>query len=222
MSANEGMENELAERIDALLPQTQCTRCGYPDCKSYAEALAQDEADINQCPPGGEQGIARLAALLDKKPKPLNPANGVEKPRQVAIIDEKWCIGCTLCIQACPVDAIAGAPKYMHTVITELCTGCDLCVAPCPVDCIAMVPAVGEDRDWTQPRADEARRRYRKRNTRLAAEREEHARRVEESRRHLAPDDRKRALIQAAMERASERLKAAQRADAGAARKENT
>jgi len=209
------MDTSLADRIDAVLPQTQCTRCGYPDCRRYAEALARNEADFNQCPPGGAAGIVKLAALLNRQPKPLNPANGVEQPRHVALIDEKWCIGCTLCIQACPVDAIAGAPKYMHTVITALCTGCDLCVAPCPVDCITMVPAVGEDREWTQPRADAARERYQNRTTRLEAERAEHARRVEEGRRHVAPDDRKRALIQAAMERArAQRGKSGERNDA--------
>ena len=144
--------NELVERIDALLPQTQCTKCGYPSCLPYAEAIAAGEADINQCPPGGDAGVRKLAALLGREAKPLNPRNGVEQPRRVAIIDEARCIGCTLCIQACPVDAIVGAPKLMHTVVTELCTGCDLCVPPCPVDCIDMLPASASSsdaRDWS-------------------------------------------------------------------------
>lgn len=131
----------LAERIDALLPQTQCTRCGYPACMDYARAIADGAADINQCPPGGAAGIAALANLLARDPLPLNPANGVEKPRDVALIDEEVCIGCTKCIQACPVDAIVGASKFMHTVLADECTGCELCIAPCPVDCIAMIPA---------------------------------------------------------------------------------
>jgi electron transport complex protein RnfB len=131
----------LAESIDALLPQTQCTRCGYPACMDYAKAIADGEAAINQCPPGGAAGIAALARLLGCAPLPLNPANGVEKPREIAFIDEEVCIGCTKCIQACPVDAIVGASKFMHTVIADECTGCELCIAPCPVDCIAMIPA---------------------------------------------------------------------------------
>jgi Na+-translocating ferredoxin:NAD+ oxidoreductase subunit B len=131
----------LSRNIDALLPQTQCTRCGYPACMDYARAIADGAADINQCPPGGDAGIAELARLLGRAPKPLNPANGVEKPREIALIDEETCIGCTKCIQACPVDAILGASKLMHTVIVEECTGCELCIAPCPVDCITMIPA---------------------------------------------------------------------------------
>lgn len=204
----------LADRIDAILPQTQCTKCGYPACRRYAEAIARDEADINQCPPGGHAGIIKLAELLNRPPKPLNPANGIEKPRHVAIIDEALCIGCTLCIQACPVDAIMGGPKFMHTVLTSLCSGCDLCVAPCPVDCIAMIPATGEDQLWDQDRADAARLRFEKRAARLQAESEEHVRSLVGKRRATAPDDdRKRALIQAAMERA--RLQRALSAKAG-------
>jgi electron transport complex protein RnfB len=129
----------LADAIDQLLPQTQCTKCGYQGCRPYAEAIAAGEADINQCPPGGEAGIRALAQLLGREAKPLNPENGVEAPRLVAFIREDECIGCTKCIQACPVDAILGAPKLMHTVIVDLCTGCDLCIPPCPVDCIDMV-----------------------------------------------------------------------------------
>jgi electron transport complex protein RnfB len=125
--------------IDALLPQTQCTRCGYPGCKPYAEAIASGAAEINQCPPGGSTTIAALAELLHREAIPLNPENGVEGPTLVAQIDESACIGCTKCLPPCPVDAIVGARKQMHTVISELCTGCELCVAPCPVDCIKMV-----------------------------------------------------------------------------------
>ena len=133
------MNAELIEAIDALLPQTQCTKCGYQSCRPYAEAIARGDADINQCPPGGADGIRKLAKLLGRRQKALNPANGVEKPRTAALIDESRCIGCMLCIHACPVDAIVGSPKQMHTVLTGFCTGCDLCVPPCPVDCIDMV-----------------------------------------------------------------------------------
>jgi Na+-translocating ferredoxin:NAD+ oxidoreductase subunit B len=130
----------VADRIEAILPQTQCGQCGYPGCRPYAEALAAGEADINLCPPGGEQGVRALAELLGREAKPLDPEHGVEKPKQLAFIREAECIGCTKCIQACPVDAILGAPKLMHTVIADLCTGCELCIPPCPVDCIDLVP----------------------------------------------------------------------------------
>ena len=129
-----------ASAIDALLPQTQCTRCGYPGCLPYAEAIARNEANINQCPPGGTETILALAALTGRAIAPLNADNGVEAAPAVAFIDEERCIGCTKCLPPCPVDAIAGAPRRMHTVIAELCTGCELCVAPCPVDCIVMIP----------------------------------------------------------------------------------
>jgi len=132
--------NELARRIDALLPQTQCTKCGYAGCLPYAEAIARGEADIDQCPPGGDEGIAKLASLLDRAVKPLNPVHGAYRAPQVAVIDERLCIGCVKCIHACPVDAIVGASKMMHTVIAGWCTGCELCIPPCPVDCIALVP----------------------------------------------------------------------------------
>ena len=135
-----------ADDIDALLPQTQCTRCGYQGCRPYAEAIARGEAEINQCPPGGAATIAALASLLHREPLPLNPTNGVEGPPLVALIDEATCIGCAKCLPPCPVDAIIGARKQMHTVIAALCTGCELCIAPCPVDCISMVPrAAGVD-----------------------------------------------------------------------------
>jgi electron transport complex protein RnfB len=129
----------VAERIDRLLPQTQCGQCGYPGCRPYAEAIARGDADIDQCPPGGEAGIRALADLLGREPRPLDTSHGVTKSAAVALIDEATCIGCTKCIQACPVDAILGTSKRMHTVIAELCTGCELCLPPCPVDCIAMV-----------------------------------------------------------------------------------
>jgi len=138
----------LVDKIDALLPQTQCGQCTFAGCRPYAEAMAKGEADINQCPPGGETTINALADLLGRDPKPLNPENGVEKPKRVAVIDEQVCIGCTLCIQACPVDAILGAPKLMHTVIEDECTGCDLCVPPCPVDCIDMVEIKPTTETW--------------------------------------------------------------------------
>src|SRR5690606_8202310 len=136
----------LADRIDALLPQTQCTKCGYDGCQPYAQAIADGAAPINRCPPGGDEGIAALAALLHTAVLPLDQSRGEPGPLQVARIDEAHCIGCMLCIRACPVDAIVGANKRMHTVLTDWCTGCDLCVAPCPVDCIEMVPA---NRAWT-------------------------------------------------------------------------
>lgn len=143
----------VAQRIDRLLPQTQCGQCGYRGCRPYAEAIASGVADINQCPPGGESGIRALADLLGREPMTLNPANGVEKPKALALIDEAICIGCTKCIQACPVDAIVGASKLMHTVIAELCTGCELCLPPCPVDCIEMVAVTPDLKNlqWPKP-----------------------------------------------------------------------
>ena len=153
----------LADTLHDALPQTQCTRCGYPDCRGYAEAMARGEAGLNQCPPGGAQGIARLARLTHRPALPLDPANGREGPRALAVIDEDWCIGCTLCIKACPVDCIVGASKAMHTVLEELCTGCELCVPVCPVDCIAMLPVSAERSGWdawSPAQAAEARARY--------------------------------------------------------------
>nr|WP_268247300.1 electron transport complex subunit RsxB [Advenella faeciporci] len=154
----------LLQKIDAILPQTQCTKCGYDGCKPYAQALVQQEASINRCPPGGSQGIQQLATLLQVPVLPLDPECGPEIPLQVAVIDEAHCIGCTLCIRACPVDAIIGANKFMHTVDPQLCTGCDLCVAPCPVDCISMVDA---NRTWTTADANAARDRHEQRAARL-------------------------------------------------------
>jgi electron transport complex protein RnfB len=138
----------LVDKIDSILPQTQCGQCGFPGCRPYAEAIAKDEADINQCPPGGDENIHKLAELLGKEYKPLSEEHGIEKPKQVAIIDEKVCIGCTLCIQACPVDAIIGAAKQMHTIAEDLCTGCELCIPPCPVECIHMVTVVDTPDTW--------------------------------------------------------------------------
>ena len=138
----------IIEKIDSILPQTQCGQCGYPGCKPYATAIANGEADINQCPPGGDDGIHKLADLLGVDFKPLNEEHGVPKPKSVAIIDEKTCIGCTLCIQACPVDAILGSAKHMHTIIEKECTGCELCLPPCPVDCIEMVPIKETTENW--------------------------------------------------------------------------
>lgn len=135
--------NPLVDKIDAVLPQTQCGQCGYPGCKPYATAIAEGSADINQCPPGGEEGIHKLADLLGMEFKPFG-GETIPKPKSVALIDESTCIGCTLCIQACPVDAIAGAAKQLHTVIASECTGCELCLPPCPVDCISMEP-IGEN-----------------------------------------------------------------------------
>ena len=210
----------LADRIEDLLPQTQCTKCGYPACRPYAEAIAEGRASYNQCPPGGAEGVARIAALLGKPVIPINPANGAERPRPVAFIDEALCIGCTLCIQACPVDAIVGAAKQMHTVVPELCTGCDLCVAPCPVDCIAMLEVTpgktGWDA-WSQEQADAARARHDSRSLRLQREKSENDARLAakaaaklkevnaenaQSAEEQAEKLRKRAIIEAAIERA--------------------
>jgi electron transport complex protein RnfB len=163
----------LADRIDALLPQTQCEQCGYHGCRPYAEAIARGEAQINQCPPGGAAGIEKLAALLNTPVLPLDPAHGTEKPRTLARIVEADCIGCTKCIQACPVDAIVGAAKLMHTVIADDCTGCELCVPACPVDCIVLLPMPAAQID--QAHADAAREHFQRRESRLShqhAERE--------------------------------------------------
>jgi electron transport complex protein RnfB len=210
----------LADQIEDLLPQTQCTKCGYDGCRPYAEAIASGQAAINQCPPGGAAGVARLAGLLGQSVIPINPANGLERPRPVAFIDEALCIGCTLCIQACPVDAILGAAKQMHTILPDLCTGCDLCVAPCPVDCIAMLPVTGTHTGWdawTEQQAADARERHDWRSVRLARERAENDARLAAKAlakmkevtaqeagtpEQVAEKERKRAIIAAAIERA--------------------
>ncbi|MDB5854136.1 MAG: Ferredoxin [Herminiimonas sp.] len=222
------LSNSLADRLEDALPQTQCTKCGYAACRPYAEAMASGEASYNQCPPGGAEGVARLAAILGKPVIPLNPVHGVERPRPVAVIDEALCIGCTLCIQACPVDAIMGAAKQMHTVLPDLCTGCDLCVAPCPVDCIAMVdvtPGKTGWAAWSQQQADGARERHDFRSFRLQRERQENdARLAAKAAAKLkevqaqpggtaaeqSEQQRKKAIIQAAIARANAKLTAAQ------------
>lgn len=169
--------NTLSDQINDLLPQTQCGQCSFKGCRPYAEAMAEGRADINQCPPGGDEGIAALAAFLGVAPKPLNPAFGVHKPKQVAFIIEQDCIGCVKCIAACPVDAIVGAAKFMHTVIASECTGCELCLAPCPVDCIIMQPVVTENID-KHAQAALAKRRYEAREQRKAWIAEEKAERA--------------------------------------------
>jgi len=206
----------LAAQIDALLPQTQCTRCGYPDCAAYAQAIASGDAEINRCPPGGAEGIARLAALLHRPAAPLDPECGAEGPRLLAVIDPAQCIGCTLCIQACPVDAIAGVSKRMHTVIARWCTGCALCLPPCPVDCIRMEPlpdaALATQTGWnawTAARSTEARQRYSRhleRHPRQLAQAAAAEQAQTEPPAASAPSaDRKAALLQAALERARRR-----------------
>lgn len=208
----------LAYRILAVLPQTQCTRCGYPDCAAYASAIAEGQAQINQCPPGGAEGIARLAALTGQPVSPLNPLYGVESPRTVAIIDENWCIGCTLCIKACPTDAIIGSNKLMHTVIEPYCTGCELCLPVCPVDCISLENVSGPATGWAawpQALADQARVRYEFNSYRRRREEEENQKRLEEKAKTKLADlaahslhtdpavlDQKRSVIEAALARA--------------------
>lgn len=214
----------LAARIDAALPQTQCTRCGYPDCAAYARALAQGEAELNQCPPGGAEGIARLARLTGRPVRPLSPTHGVEGPLTVAVIDEDWCIGCTLCLKACPTDAIVGINKRMHTVIESWCTGCELCIPVCPVDCITLDPVSGSRTGWdawSSAQAETARARYTARQARLQHEAQVRADRHEQEARakladlpaqswHTDPGvlDRKRAVIEAALARARARREA--------------
>jgi Na+-translocating ferredoxin:NAD+ oxidoreductase subunit B len=164
-----------ANDIEALLPQTQCTRCGYHGCRPYAEAIAAGDAPINQCPPGGAATIAALAHLLGREVLPLNPANGIEGPVLVAQIDEDACIGCARCLPPCPVDAIIGSHKHMHTVMVSLCTGCELCVAPCPVDCIAMVPRANLPHAPRAPSPSENRERFAAHGRRLAGRASERA-----------------------------------------------
>jgi electron transport complex protein RnfB len=208
-------QKALADQIDALLPQTQCTRCGEPDCRRYAEAIARGDAPINRCPPGGDEGVIRLAQLSAQPVLPLDPGCGLPAERGVARIDEDWCIGCTLCIKACPVDAIIGSPKHMHVVIEADCTGCELCIPVCPVDCIEL-PSVTPGRSgwaaWSDDEAQLARARYQARGERLAREAIEQQQRLaakaEGKLLGLADEAesdekaRKRAVIEAALARA--------------------
>lgn len=206
------MSQLLIEEIDALLPQTQCGKCGFSGCRPYAEAIVEGCADINQCPPGGQEGVEKLARLLGMAPKPLNTSHGFPRlDKVVAWIDEQLCIGCTFCIQACPVDAIVGAGKQLHTVIAAECTGCELCIAPCPMDCISLVP-VDENKNDTYKKqaADNARTRHQFRLLRL--EREKRTSSKTESRHKpvvpieknpTSADERKRAIVQAAIQRAA-------------------
>lgn len=218
-------EQALFLALHAALPQTQCTRCGYPDCAAYARAIAQGETGINQCPPGGQEGVARLAALTGRPALALSADHGAEGPRHVAVIDEAWCIGCTLCIKACPTDAIVGSNKRMHTVIEPWCTGCELCIPVCPVDCIQLENVTGERTGWaawSPQEADTARQRYEARQRRLQREAREHDERlvakaemkladlpahtkVEDGAGAQAEIDRKRTIIEAALAKARAR-----------------
>lgn len=223
--------NNLVDQLEDILPQTQCTKCGYPDCRGYAEAMASGEALPNRCPPGGVEGIKRLSKVLIPiypedafEPNPtIDPECGVERPRPVAFIDPQKCIGCTLCIQACPVDAIVGASKQMHVVLTEWCTGCDLCIPPCPVDCISMINVTGDKTGWdawSSDLADIARKRYHERDIRLDREQKDNDDRLAkkaaaklqsvngespQSEEELKEQERKRAIIAAAIARAQEK-----------------
>lgn len=208
----------LAGRILDALPQTQCKRCGYADCQGYAQALAQGLARINQCPPGGAEGVARLSAITGQAVQPIDPDFGAEGPRTVAFVDEDWCIGCTLCIAACPVDAIVGSNKRMHTVLEAHCTGCELCLPVCPVDCILLENVTAEAtgwQAWSAPQAEHARTRYAQRRQRLQREEQEQQQRLQAKAelklsdlaahsQHTDPAvlDKKRVVIEAALARA--------------------
>ena len=223
--------NTLIDQLEDILPQTQCTKCGYPDCRGYAEAMASGEALPNRCPPGGVEGIQRLSKVLipiypqdafELHPT-IDPECGLERSRAVAFIDPQKCIGCTLCIQACPVDAIVGASKQMHVVLSDWCTGCDLCIPPCPVDCISMIDVTGKQTGWdawSQDLADVARKRYHDRQKRLDREQQDNDDRLAkkaaaklqsvnsespQSEEELKEQERKRAIIAAAIARAQQK-----------------
>ena len=218
---------ELAALVLAALPQTQCTRCGYLDCAAYARAIAQGEADINQCPPGGAEGIERLARITGKPVSQLNPSHGVEGPRSVVFIDENWCIGCTLCINACPTDAILGSNKLMHTVIEAYCTGCELCLPVCPVDCIELENASADASGWAAwslEQSELARSRYQASTLRRQRQQAENNERLEQKAQLKLADlaqhslhtdhvilDQKRAVIEAALARARAQRDAAKK-----------
>lgn len=198
----------LADRLLDALPQTQCTRCGYADCAGYADAIARGEAGIDQCPPGGSEGVRRLAKITGSASRPLNPSFGEEGPRRLAVIDETWCIGCTKCLDACPTDAILGVNKHMHTVIDAHCTGCELCLPVCPVDCIALEDATPGQTGWaawSAQQANAARQRYEAHRARLAARA---SRGSATATPVVEPDDaaqqtaRKRSVVEAALARA--------------------
>jgi electron transport complex protein RnfB len=227
---NKQQTKELADRLEDILPQTQCTKCSYPDCRAYAEAMATGETLPNRCPPGGVEGIERLSAILTpifpqdafELHLTIDPACGLERPRPVAFIDPKTCIGCTLCIQACPVDAIVGASKQMHVVLSDWCTGCDLCIPPCPVDCISMQDVTDQKTGWdawSPELADTARARYAARDIRLDREQRDNDERLAkkaaaklvavnaenpDSEAALKEQERKRAIIAAAIARAQQ------------------
>jgi len=210
------MSHSLIEKIDAILPQAQCGKCGFAGCKPYAIAIVEGRADINQCPPGDAEGIHKIAELLGVESKPLNIAHGFPKPKMVARIDEQLCIGCTFCIQSCPVDAIVGAAKQMHTVIAAECTGCELCVTPCPMDCIYLIPVKEETYDSSnltsdgvkKKAADVARSRYQFRLQRLEQEKQmnrqtrTHKNSMKSETTEIAAEVRKKDIVQAAIKRA--------------------
>jgi electron transport complex protein RnfB len=195
----------LAARIHDALPQTQCTRCGYPDCAGYAQAVADGTANINQCPPGGAEGIARLARLTGREPLPLDPQFGTEGPRAMAVIDEAWCIGCTLCLDACPTDAIVGINKRMHTVIEAHCTGCELCIPVCPVDCISLeveTPGRTGWQAWSEAQAEAALQRYKLHGVHRRADKQQADEPTPAAAEPQTADTRKRSIVEAALARA--------------------